>query len=90
MWTKHPGRLNETDDEVADRQTASLAGLAVTLFLTVLGLFLMRGLTADDSIGICLNPGWVNRDLGFHDTRMPDVTPDLTRTAMRSVRRHNS
>ena len=90
MWTKHPRLLNETDDEVANRQTASLAGLAVTLLLAVLGLFLVRGLQADDMIRSCLNPGWVNRDLAFPDTRMPDVTSDLTRTAMRSTRQTNS
>jgi hypothetical protein len=90
MWTKHPGLLNETDDEVANRQTASLAGLAVTLLLAVLGLFLVRGLEADDAIRSCLNPGWANRDVAFHDTRMPDVTSDLTGTAMQSVRQPNS
>jgi len=90
MWTKHPGLLNETDDEVANRRTMSLAGLAVTLFMTVLGLFLVRGLQVDDSIGSCLNLGCVNRDLAFHDTRRPDVTSDLARTAMRSVRQPNS
>jgi hypothetical protein len=44
MSTKHPDLLKETDDDVANRQTASLAGLAVSLLLAVLGLFLVRGL----------------------------------------------
>jgi hypothetical protein len=90
MRTKHPGLLNETDDEVANRQTASVAGLAVTLLLAVLGLFLVRGLQAVDMITSCLNPGWVNRDLAFHGTRMPDVTLVLARTATRSVHQPNS
>jgi hypothetical protein len=84
------GLLNETDDEVANRQTASLAGLAVTLLLAILGSFLVRGLHADDIITSSLNPGRANPDPAFHATKIPDVTSGLTRTAMRSVRGPNS
>ena len=38
--------LGEEDDEAADRQTASLAGVAVTLILLIVGLFLVRELYA--------------------------------------------
>jgi hypothetical protein len=90
MRTKHPGLLHVTDDEVANRQRASLAGLAVTLLLAVLGLFLVRGLHADDMITSSLDPGRANRDPAFHATKIPDVTSGLTRAAMRSVREPNS
>jgi hypothetical protein len=36
--------LVEEDEETANRQTASLAGIAVTLLLLVVGLFLVREL----------------------------------------------
>ena len=37
---------DEDDEEAADRQTASLAGVAITLALLVVGLFLVRELHA--------------------------------------------
>ena len=52
----------ETDDEAADRQTASLAGVAVTLLLLVVGLFLVRELHAKASIEDCLLAGRSNCD----------------------------
>ena len=36
--------LVEEDEEAADRQTASLAGVAITLLLLVVGLFLVHEL----------------------------------------------
>jgi hypothetical protein len=57
MLNEHTGRRYETDDEVANRQTASLAGVAITLFLVVLGVCLVRGLQAKDPIGDCLRSG---------------------------------
>jgi len=44
----------ETDDEAADRQTESLAGVAVTLLLLVAGLFLVRELHAKAVVEDCL------------------------------------
>jgi hypothetical protein len=53
----------EDDQEGADRQTASLAGLAVTLFLVVIGLFLVRQLHAKAAIEDCLLAGRRNCDV---------------------------
>lgn len=50
----------ETDPEEqaeADRQTASLAGLAVSLLLIVLGLFLVQELHAKSQLEDCLLSG---------------------------------
>lgn len=41
----------------ANRQTASLAGLAVSLFLIVLGLFLVKELHAKSVVEDCLLSG---------------------------------
>lgn len=51
--------LHESDEE-ADRQTASLAAVAVTLFLIVLGLFLVRELRAKSLLEDCLLSGRTN------------------------------
>lgn len=49
-----------TDEQAdADRQTASLAGLAVTLLLVVLGLFLVRELHEKSIVEDCLLSGQV-------------------------------
>jgi hypothetical protein len=51
-----------TDEEegAADRQTASLAGLAVALLLVVIGLFLVRELHATAVVEDCLLAGRSN------------------------------
>ena len=46
----------EEDDENA-RFTASLAGLAVALFLAVLGLYLLDALAAESNLEDCLLQG---------------------------------
>jgi hypothetical protein len=46
MSMLHPAINDESDDEVANRQTASLGGLAITLLLLVMSLFVMRELQA--------------------------------------------
>ena len=58
------GRLlfAEDDQEDADRQTASLAGLAVTLLLVVIGLFLVRVLHDKGAVEDCLLAGRHNCD----------------------------
>jgi hypothetical protein len=53
-------RLFHESDEEADRQTASLAAVAVTLFLIVLGLFLIRELRAKAELEDCLLSGRTN------------------------------
>ena len=50
------------EQETANRQTASLAGVAVTLLLLVLGLFLVRALHNQSAIGDCLMSGRSNCD----------------------------
>jgi len=52
----------DDDDDGADRQTASLAGLAVALLLVVIGLFLVRTLHAKCVVEDCLLSGQTNCD----------------------------
>ena len=54
--------LVEEDDDAANRQTASLAGVAVTLLLLVVGLFLVRELHAKSAIEDCLMAGRIQCD----------------------------
>ncbi len=49
--------------EDANRQTTALAGLAVTLFLVVIALFLFRELHQNAAIEDCLMAGRANCDL---------------------------
>ena len=57
-------RFFYSDDEIeaADRQTASLAGLAVTLLIVVVSLFLLRELHNKGAIEDCLLAGRNNCD----------------------------
>jgi hypothetical protein len=55
--------LIEADEEAADRQTASLAGIAITLLLLSVGLFLVRELHATAAIEDCLMAGRTQCDL---------------------------
>jgi len=50
------------EQETANRQTASLAGVAITLLLLVLGLFLVRALQTQSRIEDCLMAGRSNCD----------------------------
>ena len=50
----------EEDGTAADRQTASLAGLAVALLVVVIGLFLVRELHATAVAEDCLLTGRSN------------------------------
>jgi hypothetical protein len=55
--------LDERDDEkAANRQTASLLGVAVTLLLLIVGLFLVQQLGASSRIQDCLMSGRSNCD----------------------------
>lgn len=56
-WTRQT-----EEQEAANRQTASLAGVAITLLLLVLGLFLVRELHAQSAIQDCLMAGRSNCD----------------------------
>jgi len=53
----------EDDEDDADRQTASLAGVVITLLLLVVGLFLVHQLEAKVAIEDCLMSGRTNCDL---------------------------
>jgi hypothetical protein len=50
----------EEERKAADRQTASLGGLAIALFLVVVGLFLVRHLHATSVLEDCLLSGRAN------------------------------
>ena len=50
------------DQEAADRQTASLAGVAITLLLLVIGLFLVHALHNKAMVEDCLLSGRSNCD----------------------------
>jgi hypothetical protein len=59
--------LDEAEaEEEANRQTASLAGIAITLLLLVIGLFLIRELHAKAQIEDCLMAGRSNCDILVH------------------------
>jgi hypothetical protein len=55
--------LVEADEEDANRQTASLAGVAFTLLLLVVGLFLVHELHAKAVVEDCLMAGRIGCDL---------------------------
>ena len=55
--------LDQDDDEAANRQTASLGGVAITLLLLVVGLFLVHELHAKVAVEDCLMAGRTNCDL---------------------------
>ncbi len=52
--------FSEDDEDGANRQTASLAGLAVALLLVVVGLFLVHTLQTKCAIEDCLLSGRTN------------------------------
>lgn len=62
MQQERPWLLQQEDDEAANRQTASLGGVAITLLLLVVGLFLVRELHAKVAIEDCLMAGRINCD----------------------------
>ncbi len=51
---------SEADRREANRQTASLGGLAIALFLVVVGLYLVRHLHAEVVLEECLLSGQSN------------------------------
>lgn len=53
-------RRPETDQSGADRQTASLAGLAATLLILVLALLIVRALHAECAIEDCFLSGYAD------------------------------
>jgi hypothetical protein len=63
MQQQHPWLLDQADDEAANRQTASLGGVAITLLLLVVGVFLVHELHAKAAVEDCLMAGRTNCDL---------------------------
>ena len=59
---QHRSWLVEEDEDAANRQTASLAGMAVTLLLLAVGLFLVHELHAKAAIEVCLMAGRIHCD----------------------------
>ncbi|MDE2198055.1 MAG: hypothetical protein KGJ41_03450 [Rhodospirillales bacterium] len=55
--------FTDEDEQEADRQTASLAGLAFTLLIVVVGLFLLHQLCRQDALEDCLLSGRTNCDV---------------------------
>lgn len=55
-------RFADDDFESINRQTASLAGLAVALFLVVVGLYLIQALHEKTRVEDCLLAGRLNCD----------------------------
>jgi hypothetical protein len=54
--------FSEEDSQESDRQTASLAGMAVTLLVIVVCVFLMHHLHAKAALEDCLMSGRLNCD----------------------------
>lgn len=63
MLQQRPWQNEADDDREEDRQTASLAAVAVTLLLLVVGLFLVHELTMKSKVEDCLLSGRRNCDL---------------------------
>lgn len=71
MRQLHRRIYDEDEQAEADRQTASLAGLAFALALVVLGLFLIRELHAKAVLEDCLLSGRSNCMI----VTVPDAMP---------------
>jgi len=63
------GGRSDEEQEGADRQTASLAGLAVALLLVVVGLFLVRALERKSNLEDCLLSGRTNCQIYIADAQ---------------------
>ena len=62
MYRHRPWQDESDDHEAANRQTASLAGMAIILVLLVAGLFLVQQLRVKAAIEDCLLSGRRNCD----------------------------
>jgi hypothetical protein len=74
MYQRRPWLSEDEAQEEANRQTASLAGVAITLLLLVLGVFLVHQLHAKAEVEDCLLAGRTNCDILLPtaaDTAMP-------------------
>ena len=62
MYRHHHWLEDSSEEKIADRQTASLAGVAVILLLLVGGLFLVQQLRTATLIQDCIIAGRLNCD----------------------------
>ena len=62
MYQRRPWISDDEAEEEANRQTASLAGVAITLLLLVLGVFLIHQLHSEAQVEDCLLSGRSNCD----------------------------
>jgi len=62
LYIHRPLLEESVRDKVAARQTSGLAGIAVTLLLLVIGLFLVQQLRASTAVEDCLMAGGRNCD----------------------------
>jgi hypothetical protein len=62
MYQRRPWLSEDEAQEEANRQTASLAGVAITLLLLVMGVFLVHQLHAKSALEDCLLSGRRNCD----------------------------
>jgi hypothetical protein len=63
MYQRRSWLSEDEAQEEADRQTASLAGVAITLLLLVFGLYLVHELHAKAEVEDCLLAGRTNCDI---------------------------
>jgi hypothetical protein len=63
VYRHHHWQADEPDDETAQRQTASLAGIAIILLLLVGGLFLVQQLRFSAALQDCVLSGRQNCDV---------------------------
>ena len=82
--------LAEKDEEAANRQTASLAAIAVTLLLLIVGLFLVQELRTKAAIEDCLMAGRTNCDKPVQSARVtrPRYHPGVPIPASQNLAKH--
>jgi hypothetical protein len=68
MFQRRPWLSEEEAQQEANRQTASLAGVAITLLLLVVGVFLVHELHAKAQVEDCLLSGRRNCDIMLQTT----------------------
>jgi hypothetical protein len=68
MYQRRPWLSEEEAQQEANRQTASLAGVAITLLLLVVGVFLVHELHAKAQVEDCLLSGRHDCDVMLRTT----------------------
>ena len=73
MYQRRPWLSEEEAQEEANRHTASLAGVAITLLLLVLGVFLVHALHGKSQVEDCLLAGRSDCDVLVQSAPGPAV-----------------